>query len=255
MARTAHPKRRRFLVALFLPLLFLAMPLAGQAEGIVSVTYTGPDDYQVTRPLACPAQLTGGYLGTFFGYEHEGYEWTDDWQRNRVLDPVHHALAEYVPLGDPYSIVSRDGRARWVEPRVTVQCTIIEWWSRGRITRSLSRFRTIHNGGRVEPIEGSGCGEEREEEATLYAASYDPMSPEGGCGDGDDGSGGTEGSGTQYQPGDSTGGETVDWATGVGNGGESACGKDARVVYICIDIFNAETGAWEEWTCGYATTC
>jgi hypothetical protein len=63
------------------------------------------------------------------------------------------------------------------------------------------------------------------------------------------------GSGTQYQPGDYTGGETVDWGTGEGNGGTSVCGSAAMVEYVCIDVYNEETGFWEEWGCGYVTTC
>lgn len=66
---------------------------------------------------------------------------------------------------------------------------------------------------------------------------------------------GSSGSGTQYEPGDYTGGETVDWGTGTGNGGTSVCGEAAFVEYVCIDVYNEETGAWEEWGCGYVTTC
>jgi hypothetical protein len=101
---------------------------------------------------------------------------------------------------------------------------------------------------------GGGCGDSREE---LYEADYsiyeDGSRPaEGGC---TGGGGGGEGSGTQYQPGQSTGGETVDWGTGVGNGGASVCGDKAVVEYICIDVYNESSGQWETWSCGYATTC
>jgi hypothetical protein len=33
------------------------------------------------------------------------------------------------------------------------------------------------------------------------------------------------------------------------------CGSEALVEYVCIDTFNPETGFWEEWGCGYVTTC
>jgi len=100
---------------------------------------------------------------------------------------------------------------------------------------------------------GSGTGGT----GIITEVAYDPYSDGGddsGCGagstsGGDDGSG----SGTQYQPGDHTGGETVDWNTGVGNGGSSACGATAVVEYVCIDIWDGEK--WNEWSCGYATTC
>ena len=87
---------------------------------------------------------------------------------------------------------------------------------------------------------------------------YDPYSPDQGsstCDTGGDGSSGGGGSGTQYAPGDHTGGELVSWSSGVGIGGTSACGTDAVVEYICIDIWNGETQRWEQWSCGYATTC
>lgn len=87
---------------------------------------------------------------------------------------------------------------------------------------------------------------------------YDPYSSDQGgtdCDSGGDGSGGGGGSGTQYNPGDNTGGELVSWSTGIGIGGSSACGDDAVVEYICIDVWNPKTQQWEEWSCGYATTC
>ncbi len=80
-------------------------------------------------------------------------------------------------------------------------------------------------------------------------ASYDPY--EETCSGGSS-SGGTA-SGTQFTEGERTGGETVNWQTGVGNGGSSACGADAVVEWVCIDI-EGEDG-WQHWSCGYATTC
>lgn len=78
----------------------------------------------------------------------------------------------------------------------------------------------------------------------------------GGCGttpETESGGSTTTGTGTQYEPGDSTDGETVDWGTGQGNGGTSACGDAAIVDYVCIDIWDGTT--WVEWGCGYVTTC
>jgi hypothetical protein len=62
------------------------------------------------------------------------------------------------------------------------------------------------------------------------------------------------GSGTAYNTGDFTGGETVTWSGGVGDGGRSVCGSLAVVEYVCIDVWDEERG-WVEWDCGYATTC
>lgn len=99
-------------------------------------------------------------------------------------------------------------------------------------------------------------------ECSVEDASYDPYYTGGesqtthGCSTGGGGSGGgSASSGTQYYPGDFTGGETVDWQTGIGNGGRSVCGTAAEVQPICIEIYNETTRQWEEWACGYATVC
>jgi hypothetical protein len=94
----------------------------------------------------------------------------------------------------------------------------------------------------------SGCGNDP------YGFQYDPYadSSTGSCSGGSDG-GGDSGSGPQYRPGDYTGGETVNWQTGQGDGGTSVCGTAARVEYVCIDIWNGSD--WTEWGCGYVTTC
>jgi len=91
--------------------------------------------------------------------------------------------------------------------------------------------------------------------ALIEFVDYDPYDPMASGWGTDAGSCTQEGSGTQYQPGDYTGGETVDWGSGAGNGGTSVCGDQAMVEYVCIDVYNEETGFWEEWGCGYVTTC
>lgn len=86
--------------------------------------------------------------------------------------------------------------------------------------------------------------------------AYDPYGgPDdgGGLEDGDCGGSGGGRTGKQYQPGDYTGGETVDWKTGQGNGGSSSCGAEAVVEYVCIEEWDGEK--WVPWECGYATTC
>lgn len=88
-------------------------------------------------------------------------------------------------------------------------------------------------------------------------AEYDPYDPayqDDGC-DGDDDGAGSDGSGIQYQEGDHTNGETVDWNTGIGNGGESACGENAVVEQVCIEVWNAKDNKWDIFACGYGTTC
>jgi hypothetical protein len=127
-----------------------------------------------------------------------------------------------------------------------VQCTAAaaSYWGFGR-----AWIARLH-GERLSSLASSGgCGSTQVTEAV-----YDPYAQEeefscdaGGSG----GSGG--GSGTQYYPGDNTGGETVNWGTGIGNGGSSSCGSMAVVQYVCIDYWDGDS--WEEWSCGYATTC
>jgi hypothetical protein len=102
---------------------------------------------------------------------------------------------------------------------------------------------------------GSGAGSTGGTELIEHVA-YDPYDPMvSGSGDGGVAYDCGSGSGTQYEPGDYTGGETVDWGSGTGNGGTSVCGDKALVEYVCIDVYNEETGFWEEWGCGYVTTC
>lgn len=92
------------------------------------------------------------------------------------------------------------------------------------------------------------------ESTDLKYSSYDPYAESDPSGCGSEGETST-GTGTQYGAGDLTGGETVNWNTGIGNGGTSACGEEAVVDYICIDVWNEQTQSWEEWSCGYATVC
>jgi len=82
---------------------------------------------------------------------------------------------------------------------------------------------------------------------------YDPANQDDGCGG--EGGGGWGGSGTQFEEGDHTGGETVDWNTGKGNGGVSACGQNATVELSCIEMWNDKKQKWDIYSCGYVTTC
>lgn len=101
---------------------------------------------------------------------------------------------------------------------------------------------------RIAPDPGD-CDQTSAEDNVSFA-SYDPYY-EGGSDCGWGGGNGT--SGRVYQPGEYTGGETVDWSMGAGNGGHSACEDNAKVEYVCIDYWNG--GEWVQWGCGYVTTC
>ncbi|MDB4951589.1 MAG: hypothetical protein JWM27_4238 [Gemmatimonadetes bacterium] len=84
-----------------------------------------------------------------------------------------------------------------------------------------------------------------------YSDAYDPYASGSDCSD--TGGDGSIGSGIQFVPGDYTGGETVGWSTGIGNGGASACGLAAQVEYVCVEVLVGTE--WKDWGCGYVTTC
>jgi hypothetical protein len=120
----------------------------------------------------------------------------------------------------------------------------------GNVYGKLYNGPIVRNPEYEEPCDAGGGGGGYDH--LLVSGIYDPYNPgSGSCGGGTGGRG--AGSGTQYGPGESTGGETVDWVTGMGNGGSSACGEEAVVEYVCIDVWDGER--WVEWACGWATTC
>lgn len=175
---------------------------------------------------------------------------------------VMYSLARYYPWEwDGYSmgrgdyIASRDNEARWYQAEIEVRCTAMDLYLFGRIVMTLDRYMAVANFGTVEECSsGPHTG-------YLDETAYDPYDS-GWGGEGDScathtgsGSGGGGGSGTQFEPGQHTGGETVDWATGIGNGGTSVCGDAAVVEYVCIEIWNDVGQKWDYYACGYATTC
>jgi len=96
----------------------------------------------------------------------------------------------------------------------------------------------------------SPCTSTVSNDQTSYGGDFDPYAPSSGSCDGGSGIGT---SGTQFEVGDYTGGQTVNWKTGVGTGSPSACGDQARVDYICVE-YNTGDG-WKSLDCGYVTTC
>lgn len=92
-------------------------------------------------------------------------------------------------------------------------------------------------GGSGEP----GCGGD---EVAVDHEPYDPYSSYGdGCaGGGEDGSG--------------VGGEGEGGTPDGSGGGDEACGGGPLYYdYLCIDVWNPETGEWEEFWCGTAAIC
>jgi len=176
-----------------------------------------------------------------------------------VLDPVNYSLATYRPtswngfaVDKGNYIVSYDHDARWYGAMLEIKCTATWIYFLGHVIGVTDLYKIVGHFGMVEECSAGPNA------AYMDDTAYDPYSPDwgtsGGC-SGQSGSGGGAGSGTQYQPGDNTGGETVDWHTGIGNGGESACGQAATVELVCVDVWNDRTQKWDQYACGYATSC
>jgi hypothetical protein len=231
--------------------------------------------------MACPSKLMD-YPVPKSAPSLKVYMFTEDWKHaSNVGSGVSQAY--YIPDGwfsswIAASIDSDDGRAVWHDAAIFMSCTKrVYYRSNGTIDRVQPLYTVMRTEGEVEekPTDcgstsgsgglgccgggsggGGGTGGSGSELMPVTSESYDPYDPSfstsvdtGDCGSGDTGTGGT-----QYEPGDSTGGETVDWGTGVGNGGTSVCGSTAIVEYVCIDIWVDGRG-WVEYSCGYATTC
>ncbi|HET7231715.1 MAG TPA: hypothetical protein VFJ16_17015 [Longimicrobium sp.] len=208
--------------------------------------------YSQLEPMACPYRLNQ-FRVAVEAPSGEKYFFVADWIHasnigsgvSSAFYDVDTTLGPYSPLG----LTSDDGKARWKYPGIYVSCHKRVYY---RADRSIENVVPIY---RVEYTEGdiqelaSTCGPK-----TSYA-EYDPYAPTNDEDCSHDGSGSGGGSGIQFEPGDSTGGETVDWQTGIGNGGVSACGTAATVEYICIDLWNDFEQKWDLYSCGYATTC
>lgn len=227
--------------------------------------FTSPDGYSdLVKPTTCPSHLRGGIPGWLLGIPHAGHRWTAAWDRGEVLSRDYDQARYHPESYDGYASYNKGdyieayySNARWYKPQIDVKCTAVDHYLFGRWVGRDESYDPYRYHGTVEECTGSGDGSGGTQ--LIDDSGYDIYSPDyyasGSCTEtsgGDDGSG--SGSGTQYQPGDSTGGETVDWGTGTGNGGSSACGAKAVVEYICIDLYYPGIG-WVEWGCGFVTTC
>lgn len=80
---------------------------------------------------------------------------------------------------------------------------------------------------------------------------YDPYADGGECAT--SGSGSSTATYSEPYDGAYTGGQTVDFDSGMPDGGTSICGSEAVLAYVCVDI------TYEDGTkaskCGWATTC
>jgi len=199
--------------------------------------------------VPCDSYLPPRFSAPFFhGVIFESKEFLTDW-RSTHLPPPHPSFNWYEPTPNP-DPVSRDGNYYWYNAGVQVHCEV------ERNPYGITNLRTPVAYRGALRSRRSACNGETPVTNVGYEEfdPYEPYSPgEGDCTPSGTGSGG--GSGIQFQPGDYTGGETVDWATGVGNGGTSVCGAAARVEYVCIELYDETVGKWYPWSCGYATTC
>jgi len=233
-------------------LLCLAVVLLGTIMDAVSLNGQRYGSWDVP----CDGGLSPRFSAPFsHGVIYGGKEFLTNWSSVLGTRPLPSYNWYYAsPDRNP---TSKDGTSRWDNAGVYVHC----WVERNPYYLTQHRDPVGYRG-TVRPVT-TACGEfgGGDTQTELFAVVSDEYDPYDSAltlsdGGGDCGSEGENtGSGTQYQPGDSTGGETVSWGTGEGNGGTSVCGQLAVVEYVCIDLWDDATGTWVEWGCGYVTTC
>lgn len=238
-----QPRRRHWKVFFFV--FALLVPQLTVHPLIAQQIVVDPGHVEGQKPAACPGQTFWWGSWSIGNVEVDGY----------YFDANPFTLTRWTSQHSGiYSstkgrrLVDKSGTKVWTDARANASCwdsnvgPIHIWWARWE-----GHLGTVEDA-------NAACDDGTGGNTVVTGPSdpgYDPSDPNGdGCGDG---SGGPA-SGTQFQPGQSTGGETVTWSGGVGNGGTSVCGSLAVVEYICIDVWDEEAG-WVEWDCGYATTC
>jgi hypothetical protein len=251
---------RTILFALVIPLPVLPHGAHAQSTYETSVQGSGYEDMAVGefRDVPCEYSYAPSFY-SYYGVEFEGQMFRSEWRSKRSNFPLPAWNWYYAyPM---HTVVSNNGKYRWENAEIQVHC----WVYRSLYVFTIHRDHVASLGELVELCEGDWRVDARREDeyddgdgsSRLGSSRYDPYARSGGttkfCAEDNDGGGGGTG-GTQYYPGDYTGGETVTWDGGVGTGGYSACGQDARVEYVCIDVWVEGVG-WTEWSCGYTTTC
>lgn len=230
------------------PILLLSFLVlsVGAATGLSAQRY---GEWDVPCDLRLPPRFAYPFAG---GIETAGVQFLTSWQ-SFVLTAPRPSLNWYHAIPDRHPI-SVDGDHRWDDAAVRVHCYVV------RNPYGLIHHRDpVATGGVVRRLP-SACQGGTDDFAPITSDAYDPYGdgepgPGSDCeSTGSEGAGESGASGTQYEPGDATGGETVDWATGRGNGGQSVCGDQAVVEYLCIDVWVDDVG-WVVWSCGFATTC
>jgi hypothetical protein len=207
---------------------------------------------QVETPAPCPEGVDPGWIG----YPANIIPFDDGDDSGRFLvfmltDPnalTHgpRASVSYVTVpSTPWDIDNI--HKEWRSAAIDCDCFWLTIWPQ--------QWWVVQERWKYGTVETSDGEQDCDDPTQLTDVAYDPYGEPSGSTD-CAGQGGTgTGSGIQFQPGDYTGGETVDWRTGVGNGGSSACGASAVVEWVCIDVWNPEKRRWDQYDCGYSTVC
>lgn len=235
MPTNTHPRMHFPRMAL---LAVVLLTVAQASQSAAQARDTDFDAVQSSADVPCPPSFPAIYVDNVFGRFFGKSQFT-----MRQWDETHtYEMFTYYYKGE-----TPDGKTRvtGIHHVNIVQCgaAAYSYWS-----GSPAYIARLHNATFFSVACSGGGGDP-------VAVVYDPYAEEDSTDCDAGGSDGDEGSGTPYEPGDHTGGETVDWGTGRGNGGTSLCGESAVVEYVCIDVYNEKTGRWDKWSCGYATTC
>lgn len=261
--------------------LLLGIGVAGCTDAVTAPTAVSripsprPDEVAGDPPEPWPVAITDHYAETELPVQFSGMTWpANAWVRGTMAyDAYHGRISATATLRDDAQTTQRtfapqEQHTFWSYSNtltaewpilVSKSCgTILEadvtyeaWWrgiGGGGAELVLDRAVAEDSPQSSQPRCGD-CKPDNTIQPVVYEPGYDPYADPTNCG----GGGGSGGSGKQYAPGDYTGGETVDWGTGIGNGGTSACGENAVVDYVCIDYWDGT--AWVNWGCGYVTTC
>jgi len=249
MLKTPVPPRpwRRHWRMLFLVFALLAPQLAAVRSPSAQQIVVDPGHLDGERPAACPGETFWWGTWSVGNVEVDGYYFdANPFRLTRWTTQTSGIYSSTKGL----RLTDLSRTKVWTDARARATCwesvygPIHVWWARWE-----GHFGSVEN--RDVDCDENGT-------SLVNGPSdpgYDPNDPgTGDCAGPGEGSGGSDASGIQFQPGQSTGGETVTWSGGVGDGGRSVCGALAVVEYVCIDVWDEEAG-WVEWDCGYATTC
>ncbi|HSU17789.1 hypothetical protein [Longimicrobium sp.] len=172
--------------------------------------------------ISCPSGLNGTfYLWAYLPYK--GHEWETAWYATSMARPLP-GLAWYAPVGRA-DLVSTDGKAKWTNAQVQVQCWI---YNDGRIIAyHFDPYR--YSGTVTECASGGGSPGGTGFTDVGMDPGYDPY------GTFDSGGGSCDGS--------------------AGTSGDSGGGVVCHTEYIYIEISYDGGITWQTWWEGEAKVC